>query len=222
MIIPIDSANPKTCYGTQYNGSAYGTVGSIFNFDIPMSTQGKTCSIQFLFPDQSTLETSSYTYSGDGVFKFAMLNGPASCSTTFASSPKIVTDYGSFTMSPGNAYDIASIPCPAGKAIGIWLHTTGNGVLDYFQDYNPCREYPRWISLSHTNRDSQLSAFTWYRSDGNGAGSAGTCGILRDLANTAKKLVGVSDQVSCTKTSIIIQSAQLFLRSVSKAIKHSW
>ncbi|KAF2159256.1 hypothetical protein M409DRAFT_60960 [Zasmidium cellare ATCC 36951] len=138
LIIPIDSANPKTCYGTQYNGSAHGTISSIFNFDIPTSTQGKTCSIQFLFPEQSTLETSAYTYSGDGVFKFAILNGPASEWTTFETSPKVVTDYGSFSLSPGNAYDIASIPCPAGQAIGIWFHTTGNGVLDFFQDYNPC------------------------------------------------------------------------------------
>lgn len=154
LILPIDAANPKTCYGTQYNGSAYGTVGSIFNFDIPISTQGKTCSIQFLFPDQSTLETSSYTYSGDGVFNFAMLNGPAGSSTTFATSPKVVTDYGSFTMTPGNAYDIGSIPCPAGKATGIWLHTTGNGVFDYFQDYNPCRESPVEMVLNRTDCDS--------------------------------------------------------------------
>lgn len=150
------------------NGSAYGTLSTIFNFDIPTSTKGKTCSIQFLFPDQSALETSSYTLSGDGVFKFAMLDGLASSSTTFATSPKVVTDYGSFSMSPGNAYDVASIPCPAGEAIGVWIHTTGDSVLDYFQDYNLCRECFSPNISAYTDCVSQQSACMLCRSEHEG------------------------------------------------------
>lgn len=138
-----------------------------------MSTQGKTCSIEFLFPEQSTLETSAYTYSGDGVFKFAMLDGPATESTTFATSPKVVKDYGSFTMAPGNAYDIASIPCPAGKAIGIWFNTKTNSVLDYFQDYNPCRECSSQTNAAYTNTMFQQSVFTLCRSDREGRSVSG-------------------------------------------------
>lgn len=137
LIIPIDSGSPNTCYGTQYNGSAGGTLSSIFNFDIPTTAKGKTCKLQFLFPKQTQLTTSSFTYTTPGIFKFAELSGPPSDRTTFATSPKVAQDFGSFTMQPGNAYDIASFACPDNKVIGIWMHAM-SGVIDYFQDWNPC------------------------------------------------------------------------------------
>jgi hypothetical protein len=77
LIIPIDSQNPDRAYGTSYNGTARGSVSSIFNFDIPAAKQGKTCKLQFLFPKQSQLETSAFTYTGEGYFKFAALSSAA-------------------------------------------------------------------------------------------------------------------------------------------------
>ncbi|CAK4034255.1 GPI anchored cell wall [Lecanosticta acicola] len=139
LIIPIDSAQPNTCQGTQYNGIAGGTVSSIFNFDIPVKAKGRTCKVKFLFPKQAQLQTSSYAYTAPGVFQFAQLSGPASNSTTFASSPKVTTDFGQFAMQPGNTYDIASFDCPSNEVIAIWMHAI-DGAINYFQDYNPCRK----------------------------------------------------------------------------------
>src|SRR5579871_2367270 len=71
LIIPIDSSNPSLAPGTSYNGKVSGTISSIFNFDFPESYAGKTCSLMFLFPPQSQLQTSSYTFSGNGGIDFS-------------------------------------------------------------------------------------------------------------------------------------------------------
>lgn len=76
LIVPVNSAEPDKAYGTQFNGTASGTISTIFNFDIPASYAGKECSIEFLFPTQDQLETSAYTYS-PGMFNFAFLKGAA-------------------------------------------------------------------------------------------------------------------------------------------------
>ena len=75
LIVPINSTAPNKAYGTGYNSTASGTVSSIFNFDIPQSYAGKTCSLEFLFPTQDQLETSAYEFSGPGTFKVAISKG---------------------------------------------------------------------------------------------------------------------------------------------------
>ncbi|GAM86904.1 hypothetical protein ANO11243_049250 [Dothideomycetidae sp. 11243] len=45
LIVPVSSSSPNTAYGTQYFGTINSTVSSIFNFDIPASYAGKTCSV---------------------------------------------------------------------------------------------------------------------------------------------------------------------------------
>ena len=85
------------------------------------------------------LETSAYTFSGTGSMEFSMLDGIATGSTTYANAPKNKQSFGTFNLTPGNAYQIASFPCQAGQAIGIWMHAIGDTALDYFQDFNPCR-----------------------------------------------------------------------------------
>lgn len=77
LIVPVSSASPDTAYGTGYNGIVNSTVSTIFNFDIPSSYSGKTCSLVFLFPLQSQLETSSYTFSGNGAIDFKQLGSVA-------------------------------------------------------------------------------------------------------------------------------------------------
>lgn len=54
--------------------------------------------------------------------------------------PQVGEDYGSTTVAPGNAYTIGTFPCPAGDKIGVSMTAQGTTCLDYFQDYNPCRE----------------------------------------------------------------------------------
>ena len=77
LIVPVSSTSPNTAYGTGYNGIVNSTVSTIFNFDIPSSYSGKTCSLVFLFPLQSQLETSSYTFSGNGAIDFKELSSVA-------------------------------------------------------------------------------------------------------------------------------------------------
>jgi Ubiquitin 3 binding protein But2 C-terminal domain len=137
LIVPVSSKNPGKAYGTSYSGAVTrGDIRSIFNFDIPASDAGKTCSLIFLFPRQDQLKTSSFTISGDGNIDFASLAGPANEGTTYNTAPAVSKDFGTFNVSPGNSYTIASFDCPAGTRQGYEMTASGTD-LNYFQDYNP-------------------------------------------------------------------------------------
>ncbi|KAJ5180837.1 hypothetical protein N7492_004047 [Penicillium capsulatum] len=137
LIVPVDSDHPDTAYGTQFNGTVTSTKASIFNFDIPQSDSGKKCSLVFLFPKKEDLETSSYSFSGDGKIDFAMLSKVASSSTTFNNMPSVSHDFGVTTVSPGNSYVISTFDCPAGKAVSYEMKNAGTTDLNFFQDFNP-------------------------------------------------------------------------------------
>ena len=139
LIVPINSAKANKAYGTSFNSTVGETTLSIFNFDIPPSAKGKTCNLEFLFPTQSQLETSAYTFSGIGKFKFAILEGVATKSTTYANAPKLSHDFGTFTLKPGSAVQLGGHACPAGAAMSFLMSPVGNSSLNYFQDSNPCR-----------------------------------------------------------------------------------
>ncbi|KAF5014844.1 hypothetical protein F66182_14034, partial [Fusarium sp. NRRL 66182] len=104
LIVPIDSSSPDTAGGTQFKAEVTSTISTIFNFDIPASDAGKTCTLVFHFPEQRNLQTSSFTFSGDGKVDFAELNSPATQSTTFNNAPTVKTDFGVTTIAPGNSY----------------------------------------------------------------------------------------------------------------------
>ena len=137
LIIPVSSASPNTAAGTSYFGEVSpNNVSSIFNFDIPASDTGKTCSLVFLFPTQSELTTSSYSISGNGAVDFASLKSVATSATDYANMPAVATDFGSFDLAPGNSYVISTFACPAGTAVAYKL-SSSTTTLSYFQDYNP-------------------------------------------------------------------------------------
>ena len=137
LIIPVDSQQSSKAFGTSYNGKVDSHTCSIFNFDIPTSYSGKTCSVVFLFPEQKDLETSSYTVSGSGKVDFTKLKGPASQQTTYANQPGKESDLASMTVTPGNSYMITSGDCAAGQTVSYEICSNGDFSLDYFQDYNP-------------------------------------------------------------------------------------
>lgn len=137
LIVPVNSASPNTAAGTSFNGQVTPTISSIFNFDIPSSDSGKTCSLVFLFPTQAQLQTSSFTFSGDGKIDFTSLKGTATTSTTFANQPAVAQDLGVVTVAPGNSYNIATFACPAGQTVSYELSEAGSTSLTYFQDFNP-------------------------------------------------------------------------------------
>ncbi|KAH6639795.1 ubiquitin 3 binding protein But2 C-terminal domain-containing protein [Boeremia exigua] len=137
LIIPVDSEQSSKAFGTSYNGKVDSHTCSIFNFDIPTSYSGKTCSVVFLFPEQKDLETSSFTVSGTGPVSFTKLKGPASQQTTWANQPGKDYDLASIEITPGNSYSIASGDCAAGQTVSYEICSEGDFALDYFQDYNP-------------------------------------------------------------------------------------
>lgn len=137
LIIPVDSSSPDTAPGTSYNGTVTSSISSLFNFDIPSSDSGKTCSLVFLFPQKQDLETSSYSFSGDGQIDFAQLSSPASSSTSYSNMPSVSQDFGTTTVSPGNSYVISTFSCPAGQTVGYEMKNAGSTDLNFFEDYNP-------------------------------------------------------------------------------------
>ncbi|GAB7337895.1 hypothetical protein MBLNU457_4285t1 [Dothideomycetes sp. NU457] len=137
LIVPVNSSSPSTAYGTKYNGMISSSVSSIFNFDIPSSYAGKTCSVVFLFPTQAQLQTSSFSLSGSGSMSFASLTGPADKSTTWANKPAHNATLSTVNAQPGNSYVVATGPCAAGKTVGYEVSASGSYSLNYFQDYNP-------------------------------------------------------------------------------------
>ncbi|KAJ5201985.1 uncharacterized protein N7498_006648 [Penicillium cinerascens] len=137
LIIPVDSASPSTAPGTSYNGTVTSTISSIFNFDIPKAYSDKTCSLVFLFPKKADLETSSYSFSGDGKIDVSKLSAVASESTSYSNAPSVAQDLGDITISPGNSYVVDTFACPAGEAIAFEMKNAGSTNLNFFEDWNP-------------------------------------------------------------------------------------
>lgn len=137
LIVPVDKSQPSKAYGTSYNGKFSSDISSVFNFDIPASYAGKTCSLVFLFPTQAQLKTSSFTLKSSGGVHVTKLNTVATPSTTY-SNVGAGSEAGSVaSVQPGNSYVVASGPCAAGQAVSYKADATGGLDLEYFQNYNP-------------------------------------------------------------------------------------
>lgn len=161
LIIHIDSAKPDKSYGNFMNGTMTSTISSMYNFDVPSSAAGKTCTLEFMFPTYDQLETSSYAISGDGKAEFYTLTKPAAKDDTFNHSPASDKYLGEYSLTPGSASTVGSMACPAGQTVGIWMVSATGSSLNYFQDSNPCRKSlhltaqfgePHADSLFHSNR----------------------------------------------------------------------
>lgn len=138
LIVPVDKSKPDMAHGTSYFGEISTQMSSIFNFDIPPADKGKKCSLVFLLPRKETLETSDFTLSGSGQLSFTWLKEVANKGTTYNNQPGKSKDLGSYTVSPGNKYEIAMFDCPAGQTIAFEMTSAGDTALRFFQDYNPC------------------------------------------------------------------------------------
>ena len=133
LIIPVNQSQPDEAAGTSYDGQFGPSISSMYNFDI--TEMDKTCSLVFLFPDQSEMPSSSFTLTGSGGVNVSRLVAPATASTTWNNAPLAVQVLGSVAaFSPGNTYSIATFPCPGGQTICIELAATGSLSFEYFQD----------------------------------------------------------------------------------------
>ena len=135
LIVSVNKDSPTKVGGTGYNGTFSTTASTIFNFDVPESDSGKTCSLVFLLPTQGELTTSAFTLSGSGGLDVAQLKSPATENTSYSTIPAVESDLGGPTsVTPGNEYIIASGSCAAGQTISYEVSATGSLALNYFQD----------------------------------------------------------------------------------------
>ena len=133
-IIPVNKDQPSTSYGTQYFAYMSSSNSTIFNFDIPSSYAGKQCSVIFLFPKKSDLQTSDFTMSGSGGIKFDQLSSPAPLSVSYASCPAVKSNLGMVdNVTPGNSYMVSTGACQAGTTLSILASSTGGLSLSYFE-----------------------------------------------------------------------------------------
>lgn len=137
LIVPVNSKQPDKAYGTSYNGTITPDECTIFNFDIPASYSGKQCSVTFLFPEQSQLQTSAYDFNGSGELVFSSLSKPANQQTTWNNAPSKKSELGSVAIKPGNSYTVSTGACAAGTTQSIEVCSAGGLSLSFFEDYNP-------------------------------------------------------------------------------------
>lgn len=143
LIIPISSSNPATAYpNTLTPFITAGDISAVFNFDIPESRNGQSCSIQFFFPALNQLNTSFFQLRGFGTYSFSMSPlgvGAVEGNTTFDNRPLPAYVHGfpkAVSMQPENAYAIGSTLCVPGS-ISITMSSSDSN-LAWFQDFNPC------------------------------------------------------------------------------------
>lgn len=136
-MVRIDSAKPDTPHGTGFNGTVNSTLATTFNFDIPQSYSGKTCSLIFLFPRKEELQTTSFSFSGDGRVAFGKLSQTVTTSTTENNVPSVSQGLGTLTLSPGHSYLVSTFSCPAGQAVAFEMKNAGSTDFEFFEDWNP-------------------------------------------------------------------------------------
>ncbi|KAK3078884.1 hypothetical protein LTS18_006367, partial [Coniosporium uncinatum] len=70
-MVPISQSQPDKVYGPVTNPIITpNDVCTIFNLYIPAEFQGRTCTLEFIFPDMGTT-TRDYSFSGGGHFTFS-------------------------------------------------------------------------------------------------------------------------------------------------------
>ncbi|KAI9709998.1 MAG: hypothetical protein M1820_003076 [Bogoriella megaspora] len=152
LIIPISQSQPTTPFGTIYSPTITpNDLCTIFILAIPSSVGNKTCTLEFLFPEQDQLETSSYHISGPGNFDFAGYIDAIEITpnTTWQSQEGLGThELPPTNWQPGNKYVLYEGPCAldAGNVVGGRVCSKDTS-LDFFQDYNEC-PIGLWITLS--------------------------------------------------------------------------
>jgi len=118
LIIQIDKTNPNKTFGNSYFGHVSSNVSTLFNFDVPTSDAGKTCTIIFLLPVNQPPWSGSYVVNGIGGIDICQLTEPANDTSTHnnVSSGSMVGSIA--TLISGNCYVVAVGPCVAGKTVG--------------------------------------------------------------------------------------------------------
>ncbi|EOD49069.1 putative gpi anchored cell wall protein [Neofusicoccum parvum UCRNP2] len=135
LIVPVNKNKPDYAPGTSLFGTCSKTTVTYFNFDIPAHYQGKQCTLQFMFPQKSQLETSNFNIQGSGTVGGSWTK-PVNDSTNYNNRPEI-TKNKIFHFQPGNNYVLDKVDCE----VGVMTYALGGSAdtyLHWFQDFNPC------------------------------------------------------------------------------------
>ncbi|KAI1773774.1 ubiquitin 3 binding protein But2 C-terminal domain-containing protein [Hypoxylon cercidicola] len=126
LVVPVDSANPDTAYGPSPFGEVEvsSTISTVFDFAIPASAAGKTCTLVFLFParddDDDDEDVASSNTTGSGAVEFSRLEGGGvDEKTTQSSLPDAAQSYRRLAVAPGHAYAVDSFACPGGRDVAV-------------------------------------------------------------------------------------------------------
>jgi hypothetical protein len=144
LAIPVSQKKPDTAYpNTLTPYVTAGDIAMIFNFDIPPSRKGQLCVLEFFFPTQSQLSTSSFQFKGaygEYIFSLSVLGGGAvDGNTTYNNQPLQANPHGFpriIHINPGHAWALGSTICVPGR-IAVTL-SSSNSSLRWFQDWNQC------------------------------------------------------------------------------------
>jgi hypothetical protein len=112
LMVPVSAKSPKVRFGsTQVPIITPNDFCTIFNLEIPPTAVGKTCTLEFLFPDHE--ETSPYFYTGKGHFTFTGYeNGSgATLNTTYHEQPNQGPSPPPTVLRPGHRYIIHPGSC---------------------------------------------------------------------------------------------------------------
>ena len=144
LSIPISQSNPDATFPNTY--TPYVTaddISMVFDFDIPDSRQGQSCTIEFLLPNRSQLSTSDFHLSrvnGTYIFSLSVLGtGAVEGETTFNNQILQANPHGfprTIQMQPGHAYVLGTTICVPGR-FGLTMSSPDSD-LTWFQDWGQC------------------------------------------------------------------------------------
>lgn len=143
-ITHISQQQPNKAFGPQCHGLfTPNDVSSIFAFNVPADRANANCTLEFLFPRQDQLQSSSFTYSGGGSFVFTGYD-PGACpdaSTTFNNQPPstMFPPFPPIHLEPGYAYTIDVGPCSfsAGRCVS-GVTSTNDTHFSFTQEVSEC------------------------------------------------------------------------------------
>ena len=128
LIVPVSSTQPNTAYGTQYVAEISNAYDTLFQFNLPSSYSGMTCSLLMLLPSSANVQS----FSGDGVLNFALMSHQVTASTTWSSKGGVETNHGNLTVAEGHNYLVATFSCPAGYELTYQVSSATGGTNTTF------------------------------------------------------------------------------------------
>lgn len=159
LIVPVSASQPDTQFGTQYSPQITANdICTWFAFDVPpvAAASSTLCALEFLFPNQSQLVSSSYSLSGPGTFLFASVwsdasaNGGVSAQTSWNTQPTAADDdEKEYTLVPGTLNVFSAGLCQQSdvyRRLNVRV-CSADSALQYFQDNADC-PIGLWVKMS--------------------------------------------------------------------------